>query len=1009
MKPNFALGLTKDGITLWQRGGSGWLRVGAVPVDAPAMDAQMRDLAKVAKALAPEGVRTKLVVPDEQILFCNLPVAARSREMQAHEIRAQLADRTPYPVEELDFDWTIENGTAQVAVVARETAIEAEDFASLYGLNPVSVVAAPEGATFSQEPFFGTTRRARDILGDPATLERDRDILRETGTVTLPDPELVAEKKAQPAVEKSSEVVEPKAPDGPKESATTAPSPTADKPAAPASEATGAKAPDSAVDKAPKDAAKEPAQKPAPAVPTGKGEAVDTRKAALLSKLKAAKADSDSANAPSSSGASVGLTALLGTRQKPDIAPPPAPVSQDGTSGDASPAFRSRRASAAPDPKAPAPQSDTSPKRGKDLLGALRARMGARPGLSKLSFGGFGKALSVAKVAGAARGASATPAPPSVSAAPTSGAPKTGGAFNSGGVAPTSSAPKTGPVPDKDRAVAWTPDAKRVAAKPDAGKPVSKAGYDKSSSPKTGNSNATARKGPIDTLHAHGASGGKQSEAERMTIFGARNRDEPEASPARRAILILGGVALLLVAVAVWVFYFTASEPAPQSAQDLNPVVEPSPLLSELDDAVAGGAEPAQDDIEAALGLEDAAQQPPIDAAEPDFAQATEASPQMVPQASVEDQSAGRVAGLRSSTLLAPQDATPLPAAPSAPAPFGADPLPPLREDVEAAAALAETPPEGPGIDEAPAEAPAEPSLPAGEEALEIVVTEGAPPVTPPAKPVELAADVATESTPDADPAATDAATPDPLDESDLVIVVTQGSPPVTPPARPAGLTPEPPASAEPAEITPDAQTQPIPEALEEPGADQASLDTLTPGGVALTALRPASRPVALAEAAAVAAATPAFDATELAVPASVRPGARPGQFAAVVQRALRAAQPRTQTQTPAVVAAAPAPEPQAPVQTARAAVPAAPVVIPASASVAREATQARAIDLRQINLIGVMGTSSSRRALVRLSNGRVVAVRVGEQLDGGQVTAIGENELRYMRRGRDVVLRIAS
>jgi hypothetical protein len=157
MKPNFALGLTKDGITLWQRGGSGWLRVGAVPVDAPAMDAQMRDLAKVAKALAPEGVRTKLVVPDEQILFCNLPVAARSREMQAHEIRAQLADRTPYPVEELDFDWTIENGTAQVAVVARETAIEAEDFASLYGLNPVSVVAAPKSAPFSQEPFFGTT------------------------------------------------------------------------------------------------------------------------------------------------------------------------------------------------------------------------------------------------------------------------------------------------------------------------------------------------------------------------------------------------------------------------------------------------------------------------------------------------------------------------------------------------------------------------------------------------------------------------------------------------------------------------------------------------------------------------------------------------------------------------------------------------------------------------------------------------------------------------------------
>jgi len=55
------------------------------------------------------------------------------------------------------------------------------------------------------------------------------------------------------------------------------------------------------------------------------------------------------------------------------------------------------------------------------------------------------------------------------------------------------------------------------------------------------------------------------------------------------------------------------------------------------------------------------------------------------------------------------------------------------------------------------------------------------------------------------------------------------------------------------------------------------------------------------------------------------------------------------------------------------------------------------------------MGTPSARRALVRLDNGRVVTVQVGERLDGGQVTAIGESELRYNKRGRDLVLRIAS
>ncbi|QRN81291.1 MAG: hypothetical protein JK586_07595 [Nocardiopsis sp. BM-2018] len=73
-----------------------------------------------------------------------------------------------------------------------------------------------------------------------------------------------------------------------------------------------------------------------------------------------------------------------------------------------------------------------------------------------------------------------------------------------------------------------------------------------------------------------------------------------------------------------------------------------------------------------------------------------------------------------------------------------------------------------------------------------------------------------------------------------------------------------------------------------------------------------------------------------------------------------------------------------------------------------REATQRRAIRVRNANLIGVFGTSSNRRALVRLSNGRVVRLQVGDSFDGGRVSAIGENELRYQRGGRDRVLRIA-
>lgn len=127
-----------------------------------------------------------------------------------------------------------------------------------------------------------------------------------------------------------------------------------------------------------------------------------------------------------------------------------------------------------------------------------------------------------------------------------------------------------------------------------------------------------------------------------------------------------------------------------------------------------------------------------------------------------------------------------------------------------------------------------------------------------------------------------------------------------------------------------------------------------------------------------------------LAVAASLRPDSRPPNFSQIVARTQKSAQPK-----PVATAA---------VQVApRSVTPS----IPSSASTAREATQRNAINLRKVNLIGVYGTPSSRRALVRLGNGRYRKVEVGDRIDGGKVSAIGESELRYQKSGRAVVLRM--
>ncbi len=80
---------------------------------------------------------------------------------------------------------------------------------------------------------------------------------------------------------------------------------------------------------------------------------------------------------------------------------------------------------------------------------------------------------------------------------------------------------------------------------------------------------------------------------------------------------------------------------------------------------------------------------------------------------------------------------------------------------------------------------------------------------------------------------------------------------------------------------------------------------------------------------------------------------------------------------------------------------------IPTTASVARQATIDNAINLRKLNLIGVYGTPANRRALVRLPSGRYKKLKVGDRIDGGNVIAIGDSELRYQKRGRNVTLKM--
>lgn len=157
--PEFAMSFTQEAVLLERREGRDWRRLGQARFAEG-------DLAFVLNALRDDAggqageLDTILVIPDDQILYTSLTVPFGS-DTQATIARA-LEAMTPYPAGDLVFDWCpAANGdieTLRVAAVTRRTLEEAEDFARAQGFRPTGFQARPEDDRFDGHPDFGTSR-----------------------------------------------------------------------------------------------------------------------------------------------------------------------------------------------------------------------------------------------------------------------------------------------------------------------------------------------------------------------------------------------------------------------------------------------------------------------------------------------------------------------------------------------------------------------------------------------------------------------------------------------------------------------------------------------------------------------------------------------------------------------------------------------------------------------------------------------------------------------------------
>ena len=209
--PEFTMSFTADAVHLQSRSATGWDDLGAAPFAGGGLGPRLNALRGVegVPETAPEDrPDTIVVIPDDQILYTTLTVAPGLDPREG--VARALDGLTPYAVEDLAFDFAPaapeQTDTMRVAAVARRTLQEAEEFALANGFRPARFIARPPVNRFPKWPNFGPSALVRDLKSTRRSRQRSDLTTAGVTAAAIVDPETQAAAPA-PVVETAQPVV----------------------------------------------------------------------------------------------------------------------------------------------------------------------------------------------------------------------------------------------------------------------------------------------------------------------------------------------------------------------------------------------------------------------------------------------------------------------------------------------------------------------------------------------------------------------------------------------------------------------------------------------------------------------------------------------------------------------------------------------------------------------------------------------------------------------------------
>lgn len=166
-KPILALDLSNDGITLWHlKGATGWVALGQVPLDAPDLQERLANLRGQTGLTHQNPLKAIVRIPRSEVMISRLKLGVFEGDAAVSQARKLIAELTPYPINDVIYDLEAKGvgNMAPVAVAARKTLQEAEDFAAQHGFEAVYFSTEYEPREFPREPRFYLKNPKKSIL-----------------------------------------------------------------------------------------------------------------------------------------------------------------------------------------------------------------------------------------------------------------------------------------------------------------------------------------------------------------------------------------------------------------------------------------------------------------------------------------------------------------------------------------------------------------------------------------------------------------------------------------------------------------------------------------------------------------------------------------------------------------------------------------------------------------------------------------------------------------------------